>query len=102
VTHRRSYSLSHVRRAIAGSVVGSALTFLLGVAGPQSVQRLLVIGSTGWPVAIGVAGVAAFLAGFVGNAERPGSWSGLAVWMVGWVGGVLLGVLVVILWSEGD
>lgn len=88
-------------RAVLGSVVGSALTLLLLVGGPQVIQRSIAIGSNGWPVALAVSALAAYVAGFVGNRQRPRGWP--AIWIGGWLIGALLVVtFVAVFGTSGD
>lgn len=84
-----------------GSIVGSGLTLLLLVGGPQVVQRSIAIGSNGWPVALTVSAVAAYVAGFVGNRQRPRGWA--AIWIGGWlIGAWSVVALVAVFGTTGD
>lgn len=71
-------------RAIVGAVLGSVLTLLLFLEGPQVFQRgIALISEAGVPEALAAAGLVAYLAGFVGNHQRPRRWSALAIWAGG-------------------
>ena len=90
-------------RAVLGSVLGSAVGFLILVAGPQGVQQLAVFAGTTWPAAFAFAGGLAYLGGFVANSERPGRWTSLAIWAGGWLTGVLVAWAGVLMFgSRGD
>jgi hypothetical protein len=90
-----------INRALVGSVLGSGLTLLLLVGGPQEIQTAVAIGGNGWPVAILLSGGFGYVAGFLGSKHRPRRW--LAVWALGWAMGVLLVVaFVAVFGSAGD
>lgn len=78
-------------RAIVGSILGSVLTLFLFLEGPQVFQRgIALISDTGAPEALAAAGLVAYLAGIVGNHQRPHRWSALAIWAGGSVAGFLI------------
>lgn len=78
-------------RAIVGSILGSVLTLFLFLEGPQVFQRgIALISDNGLPEALVVAGIVAYLGGFVGNDQRPRRWAALAVWAGGSVAGLLI------------
>lgn len=88
-------------RAVLGSVLGSALTLLLLVAGPQEIQRTIAIGSSSWPAAIALSAAASYVAGFLGDRKKPRWWA--VSWMGGWLVGVLLVVgFVAVFGTSGD
>lgn len=88
-------------RAVVGSALGSGLTLLFLVVGPQEIQRIVAIGGNGWPAAVLLSGLVAYMAGFLGNHQRPLRWP--AVWIGGWLVGVVLVVAFVLMFgSPGD
>lgn len=88
-------------RAVAGSVLGSGLTLLLLVGGPQEIQRAIAIGGNAWPAAILLSGSVAYVGAFLGKEYRPRRWP--AIWAFGWLVGVLLAIgFVAVFGSTGD
>jgi len=88
-------------RAVVGSVLGSALSLLLLVAGPQEIQRSIVFGSSSWPAAIAISAGVGYIAGFLGGRQKPRWWP--ALWVAGWLIGVLLVVgFVAVFGRTGD
>jgi hypothetical protein len=88
-------------RAVLGSVLGSGLTLLLLVAGPQQIQSSVAIGTSSWPAAVALSALAGYVAGFLGNRQKPRWWP--ALWIAGWLAGVLLVVaFVAVFGTTGD
>ena len=73
------------------------------VVSPQEVQQRLVIGSTTWPAAIALAGALAYVGGFVANSKRPSGWAAFVTWIAGWLVGVLIWLVgLMVFASPGD